>query len=188
VDLVEDPMIWLASLALAVEPGDVVFQRSRSDQAAAIEIATGSRWSHVGLVLEQDGALVVLEAVGPVRILPYAQWVARGVDGEVGVARPRVPVDAAALATAGRKFLGRPYDPMFSWDDERLYCSELVVKVYAAVGVELGELAPVSSFHLDDPLVARKLAERGLPLDRKVVSPESLWVDVDLAVVDPSER
>ncbi len=38
--------------------------------------------------------------------------------------------------TAAKKELGKPYDARYRWDDERLYCSELVVKAFAR-GAEL---------------------------------------------------
>lgn len=38
-----------------------------------------------------------------------------------------------------RAFLGRRYDPRFGWGDDRVYCSELVVKAYErAAGISFG--------------------------------------------------
>ena len=42
---------------------------------------------------------------------------------------------------AGSQFLGRPYDLTFDWSHDRMYCSELVYKVYdRALGIKIGDL------------------------------------------------
>lgn len=160
--------------------GDVVFIRSTSEQAAMIALATDSPWTHTGIVWEQGGALVVLEAVGPVRVVPLADFLGRAKDGLWSAGRPPEGVDLDAVEAAARGMLGRPYDAAFAWDDERLYCSELVVKAFAAGGLALGELRPVSSFRVDDPRIRDGLRARGIPADRLVVSPASVLADPDL--------
>ena len=41
----------------------------------------------------------------------------------------------------GRQLEGKHYDFWFEWSDERIYCSELVWKIYRrGLGIELGEL------------------------------------------------
>lgn len=38
--------------------------------------------------------------------------------------------ELSPLSKSGvEKFLGKPYDPTFSWGDEKIYCSELVAKL-----------------------------------------------------------
>ena len=51
--------------SLRLQDGDLVFQESRSTQSAAIIAATHSHWTHMGIVLIDDGKAVVLEAVQP---------------------------------------------------------------------------------------------------------------------------
>ena len=65
----------------AAEPlrdGDIIFHTSRSGQSLAIQRATHSPLSHVGLVFFRDGKPFVLEAVATVRYTPLAQWTVRG--------------------------------------------------------------------------------------------------------------
>src|SRR4029450_4899746 len=50
-----------------LRPGDIVFQTSRSTQSQAVQLATHSRYSHMGLVLHHSGELEVLEAAGQVK-------------------------------------------------------------------------------------------------------------------------
>jgi hypothetical protein len=67
-----------------IKPGDLVFQRSGSDQAGAIAYLTKSELTHVGVVFKIGGAWNVYEAVGPVKITPLASWIARGQGGHHG--------------------------------------------------------------------------------------------------------
>ncbi len=164
--------------------GDLVFQDSRSSQAGWIREATDSPWSHVGVVVELSDRRVVLEAVEPVRLTEWEVWKARG-DGVFGARRLEGITDAdrASLVSAGEKMLGRPYDLAFAWDDDRLYCSELVTKLFAEVGVTLGERERVDDFPLT-PEMRAGLEQRGIPLDREVVTPASIYADPDLIPVE----
>lgn len=41
----------------------------------------------------------------------------------------------------GEKFKGKPYDIYFEWSDDKIYCSELVWKIYKhALDIEIGQL------------------------------------------------
>ncbi len=189
------PLAEAAAPEAVLRPGDVVFQRSTSAQAEAIAHATHSELTHVGVVLDHDGALAVLEAVQPVKWTDPAAWVARGVPGSVLVRRladpaPLVaPGASAALARVAAGFLGRNYDLAFSWSDDRLYCSELVHKLFArALGVDLSPLRTLREFDLLDPVVAPALAARygkHVPFDEPVVAPSDLAASVLLTPVSP---
>src|SRR5262245_61817018 len=119
--------------------GDIVFHTSRSAQSEAIQRATHSAYSHMGLVFLRDGVPYVLEAVETVRYTPLDRWIARGAGGRYAVKRLRralAAADAAKLRAAAKAFAGKPYDPYFAWSDERIYCSELVWKAYQrALGI-----------------------------------------------------
>ena len=149
-----------------VRDGDIIFQTSRSAQSAAIQKATHSPYSHMGLVLHRDGKPYVLEAIGPVKYTPLAEWIKRGVAGKCIVKRLRdehaiTPEAVEKLRTAARVFEGKAYDLAFGWSDERIYCSELVWKLYdRALGIDIGELQPLRTLDLSDPIVRAKLSER----------------------------
>ena len=51
----------------ALRDGDIIFHTSRSAQSLAIQRATHSPYSHMGLILYRNGQPYVFEAVGPVR-------------------------------------------------------------------------------------------------------------------------
>jgi uncharacterized protein YigE (DUF2233 family) len=179
-------------VATGLRDGDVVLQRSTSSQAAAIAQATGSEWTHTGLVRLVGGEPHVLEAVQPVKLTPYAEWVARGIGGRVRVRR-HVMAEAiwteerlAALDALQATWLGRNYDLRFEPGDDALYCSELVREAYLqAAGVEVAPLRPVSSYHVDDPGLRAAMAQRWgqVPEAMLVVAPSDLaaaegWVEV----------
>jgi len=194
---------WAIALAappvpagLQVKEGDLVFQRSQSGQSKAVALATGSPYTHMGVVLVQDGQPVVLEAVQPVKMTPLARWIARGDGGRVVVKRLR---DADRVLTGdvrdrmhrlGAAWLGRPYDLQFRWDDERLYCSDLAYKLYErAAGIRIGVLRKAGDFNLASPEVQRLMAKRfggtqaAFDPKEKVISPQSMFEDPQLVTV-----
>jgi|SRR5207249_2283218 len=171
--------------AAAVRDGDIVFQTSRSAQSQAIQLATHSPYSHMGLVLIRHGEPFVFEAVAHVQLTPFMEWTHRGEGGRYVAKRLRDstlladPAKLSALERAALAFTGRPYDPYFEWSDERVYCSELVWKAYdRGLGVQLGALAPLSTFDLSSQLVRTKLAERygdKVPSGEQVISPAAIF-------------
>ncbi len=173
---------------MAGEPwreGDLLFQTSRSSQSAAIQAATHSKWSHMGLLFRKEGRWMVLEAVQPVKYTPLQAWIRRGEGGHVEAKRVKASVqrltasDLAKLQRTGERFLGRPYDLTFEWDDRRIYCSELVWKAYErALGLKLGRLQTLADSDLSASAVKRKMAERfpkGLPIGMSVISPQAMF-------------
>ena len=173
--------------------GDIVFQTSRSSQSLAIQRATHSPYSHMGIVYVRDGKPVVFEAIEPVTTTPLERWIARGKGGHFVVKRLR---DADRILTrkalrrmlqVGRTFQGKHYDLYFEWSDDRIYCSELVWKVFdRALGVKLGELQTIGQFDLSDPLVKAKVNERWggpPPSNEQVVSPAAIYASNLLVTV-----
>ena len=158
--------------------GDIIFHASRSAQSAAIQRATHSRYSHVGIVFHRDGKPFVFEAIATVRYTPLANWIARGEGAHYIVRRLKAgvtPAKANELRSAAEKYANKPYDLYFEWSNERIYCSELVWKAYhEALGVELGVRQKLREFDLSDPVVKAKMRERygtRVPLDEPVISP-----------------
>jgi hypothetical protein len=181
---------------LALQDGDLVFHRSHSAQSAAVAAATRSKYTHMGVVLVEDDKPMVLEAVQPTKLTPFSAWVARGERGKVVVKRLKNATDIFTpqvrkrMHEMGRAWLGRPYDLLFQWDDDRLYCSELVYKLLdRAAGVQVGKVQKASEFDLSNPEVQKKLKERfgdgktTFNPDEPVVSPQSMFDDPKLVTV-----
>ena len=173
--------------------GDIIFHTSRSAQSLAVQRATGTRYSHMGLIFIRDGKPFVFEAVSPVKYTPLDRWIARGEGGRYVIKRLKnassvlTPRAVQRLRQTAREFEGRPYDLSFEWSDDRLYCSELVWKVYdRALGIHLGELQKLREFNLSDPVVRAKLHERyadHVPMDEPVISPGAVFDSTALETV-----
>jgi hypothetical protein len=168
-----------------LQDGDIVFQESRSAQSSAIQLATGSRYSHMGIIYLVNGEAQVFEAVEPVKSTPLDEWVARGAEGHFVVKRLAdadellTPSALQKMLDAGRSFVGKHYDLRFEWSDDRIYCSELVWKIYnRALGLEIGDLETFGDFDTLDPAVQKKIVERWgrqPPLDQVVISPATMF-------------
>ncbi|MEM8074972.1 YiiX family permuted papain-like enzyme [Morganella morganii subsp. sibonii] len=164
------------------QQGDIIFHTSRSSQSLAIQKATGSVYSHMGIILLRDGKPYVYEAAKTVRFTPLAQWIARGIGSRYVVKRLKKPLSASQQQQLYRQALhyqSRPYDLTFSWDDERIYCSELVWKIYKnALNTEVGQLQTLREFDLSSPEVQAKMKERygeHIPLNETVISPVAMF-------------
>ncbi len=163
--------------------GDIVFHISRSEQSVAIQRATGSRYSHCGLVVVSGGSTWVIEAVGPVRIVKLEEWALAGKERRYVARRPVEGVldSAAAVAVfhAARDFMGTPYDSRFEWDDNTIYCSELVWKAFKrGANVELCATKRLDDMNLKDSEVQRDMVRRygnNIPFSEQVVSPGMLF-------------
>jgi uncharacterized protein YycO len=171
-------ILAMAADAADLRDGDIIFHTSRSAQSLAIQRATHSPYSHVGVIIFRDGKPYVFEAISTVQYTPLSRWTARGEGGRFVVKRLKralTETEKAKLRTAARVYEGKPYDLYFEWSDQRIYCSELVWKIYdRALGVKLGELQKLREFDLTDPAVRAKMRERydtKVPLDEPVISP-----------------
>lgn len=176
--------LFVASHSWAYQPrtGDIVFHTSTSAQSAAIQAATHSAYSHVGVVVHDQGSPKVLEAVEPVKLTSLQAWLKRGKGQHYVIKRLKQPLAASAAAQMeldAKRFIGKPYDLTFEWSDDRIYCSELVWKLYkGSAGIELAPLSKLKSFDLTSPAVRSKLKERygsQVPLDEPVVPPSALF-------------
>lgn len=185
-------LLSIAPTAYAYTPkdGDIVFQTSRSSQSLAIQTATTSPYSHVGVVLIRKGKPYVLEAIQPVRFTPLKAWLDHGQNGHYVVKRTKQPLTQTAIAQLHRHakdYLGKPYDLTFEWSDDRIYCSELVWKLYKqAAHIELAPLSKLGSFKLDVPVVQQKLKARygdHIPLDEPVIPPSAIFDSPQLVTV-----
>lgn len=153
-----------------LKEGDIVFQTSTTQQAPLIIAATHSQWSHCGIIIEKTDGLYVLEAISTVSLTPYQQWVDRGRGKRVGVKR----YTEEPVKIKYSKYLGKPYDLAFKFDNGKLYCSELVYDIYKRqLGVELCKPRPVRDYNLYG--MEKQLSKRGISKDQLVVAPSDLY-------------
>lgn len=181
------------SLTDQLRDGDIIFHTSRSVQSIAIQKATHSKYSHMGIIFFRDGKPYVYEAIKTVQYTPLKEWVARGEGGHYVIKRladaDRIltPQTVAKLRHTAKRFQGKPYDLAFEWSDERMYCSEPVWKIYdRGIGMQVGQLQKLREFDLSDPVVKSKMKERygnHIPMEETVISPGEMFSAVSLRVV-----
>lgn len=169
----------------SLHDGDIIFQSSDYGQSKAIQLATHSKYSHCGIIFRQGKDVFVLEAVQPVGYTPIEEWIRRGKGGHFVVKRLKnadAVLNTATIAKmkqTGKSFVALDYDLTFEWNDARIYCSELVWKIYKrAAGVEVGKLQKLREFDLSHPLVKQKLQERygnKVPMEETVISPAAIF-------------
>ncbi|TPG32111.1 YiiX family permuted papain-like enzyme [Flavobacterium pectinovorum] len=166
------------------QDGDIILQTSQSAQCEAVRIATNSKFSHCGIIYNIDGNWFVFEAVQPVKLTPLEEWIQHGKNNKYVVKRLKnaskvlTPEVLQKMKDYSQQFDGKEYDAYFEWTDNRIYCSELVWKIYKnAAGIELSKLRELKDFNLSDPRVQKILKERygnDIPLEEKVVAPSDL--------------
>jgi uncharacterized protein YycO len=143
--------------------GDIIFHTSKSSQSKMLQMATNSDLTHVGVIFYKGGKPYVIEAVQPVTITPLQSFINRGVNSEYKVMRPDVDLTESQKQTMmsyGKKQLGKNYDKKFQWGDDKIYCSELVWKMYKEAGIELCETKMFSDFNLSNPKVKEAVKSR----------------------------
>jgi uncharacterized protein YycO len=168
-----------------LKDGDIIFQTSQSGQSKAIQLATKSKYCHCGIIFKKGADFFVFEASQTVKFTPFDKWVSSGVGGNYVVRRLK---DADAVLTpqviqkmkaVNEQLIGKAYDRTFEWSDNKIYCSELVWKIYKrGADIEVGKLQKLREFDLSSEAVRTIMKERydnKIPLDEIVVSPASIF-------------
>jgi hypothetical protein len=168
-----------------LKDGDIIFQTSQSAQCTAVRLATHSIYSHCGMIYNENGKLMVYEAIGPVKLTPFKDWIKHGKDGKYVVKRLKnaesilSPAILAKMKRSGERFKNKDYDIYFGWNDDLIYCSELVWKIYKeGANIEVGKLKQLKNFDLSSKPVKEKLKERygdNIPLEETVVAPSDIF-------------
>jgi uncharacterized protein YycO len=168
-----------------IEDGDLIFQTSLSRQSKAIQLATHSKYSHCGIIYKINNKLYVFEAIQPVKLTPLNEWIKRGQGGHYVIKRLKnasqvlSPTVIAKMKKTGEAFYNKNYDLTFEWSDDKIYCSELIWKVYQrGAGIEIGKLQQLKEFDLSSPEIKKIMKERygnNIPLEEKVISPAAIF-------------
>jgi uncharacterized protein YycO len=168
-----------------IKEGDIIFQTSLSQQSKAIQLATHSLYSHCGIIFINKNQFYVFEAVQPVKFTPLENWIAKGKNCKYVLKRlkdseriiTREVVDS--MKQIANRLNGKNYDLTFEWSDEKMYCSELIWKIYKkTTGLNIGTLQKLQDFDLSDEIVRDKMKERygdNIPLEEIVISPASIF-------------
>ena len=193
-------VLWAGSVGCTqpyqgpLKEGDIVFQDMACSQSEAIKLATHSKYSHVGMILLKKGRPYVYEAVGPVKFTSLKDWTGQGEGGHFVAKRLKksdsllTPDVLEKMEKAALELKGKAYDWIFDWSDEKMYCSEMVWKVYnRATWLEVGHLQKLKDFDFSNPLVREQLKEKygnQVPWNETVISPEAMFESDLLTTVE----
>ncbi len=163
--------------------GDIIFISSSSGQGKAIQLATKSKYSHVGILFKEGDETWVYHAVEPVKKSMLSEFLTYSNDGQYVVKRLKVPLqDESVMNTMlkeAKQLLGKHYDIYFNWSDDEWYCSEYVWKLYKhATDLEIGRLRPLKDFDLSSPevnYIMKKRYGNKIPYNEKMISPGDMF-------------
>lgn len=164
-----------------LQTGDLVFQTSKSRQAHAIMAATGSPYSHVGIVeVDKNGNKKVIEAIGQgvVDNTPINAWIQRGVGARYAAYRVNNLSESQkkAIVTAAKSYVGRKYDIYFTSHNKDIYCSELVDFAFRSTK-KIGTYQKLKELQIDHKVVRNLIEQRwqGHPLCRRLKNFDDCW-------------
>lgn len=164
--------------------GDIVFIVNAGGQGKAVQLATKSKFTHVGIVFIENGKPMVYHAIEPVSKDSFEDFISMSTNKQYVVKRLKdqsllTPVVINTMLEQAKKQLGMHYDIGFNWSDEELYCSEYVWKLYnKALNLEVGKLRPLKDFDLSHPAVKEIMEERygkKIPYEEKMISPGDMY-------------
>lgn len=174
--------------------GDIIFQTNTAGQGRAVMLATKSKYTHVGMIFYEGSQPYVYEAVQPVKKTPLSVWITNG-EGSHYVVKRLINADSILTENVLEKikinfytFNNKNYDLYFGWDDQKLYCSELVWKLYKnCTGLAVGKLSHLKDFDLSSLEVKSILANRfgkNIPYNEIVISPQAIFDSELIYTVD----
>ncbi len=168
-----------------LKTGDILFIENNNGQGAAIQLATKSKWTHVGIVFIENGIPMVYHAVNPVmkstikEFLNYSsnkKYVAKRLNKEKTNLNQKQNNE---MLIEARQILNKPYDKYFNWGDDEYYCSEYVWKLFKHnYKIEVGSLKELKSFELTSPNVKTLMKKRygdNIPLSEMMISPADMF-------------
>ena len=168
-----------------VREGDVIFQTSKSQQSPLIQIGTRSKITHCGIIVMRGGKPYVLETLKTLVLTPLDKFIARGEDGKYWIKRS----SKENIKIKYAKYLGRPYDLAFKFDNGRFYCSELVYDIYQKqLGIQLAEPRQVKDYLIlftdRHPKLKRAMKRRGISKEQYAIAPVDIFNSEYLESVD----
>lgn len=168
-----------------VREGDVIFQTSKSQQSPLIQIGTRSKITHCGIIVMRGGKPYVLETLKTLVLTPLDKFIARGEDGKYWIKRS----SKENIKIKYAKYLGKPYDLAFKFDNGRFYCSELVYDIYQKqLGIQLAEPRQVKDYLIlfTDrlPKLKRAMKRRGISKEQYAIAPVDIFNSKYLESVD----
>jgi hypothetical protein len=198
---------WRAWARATLRDGDIVFRlgdartmRGILPLSLFIAKATGSPFSHTGIVSTVDGSIVVYDCSSDgIQRAPFEVWMLDCV-GSMGVKRLKPQHRHRIPGVLGycRKVYEQqvPFDYEFRMDDSALYCLELTEKAFRSQGMALSQPVRIGDWEylmsypltaLGIPLISRHMFDRPITLDQPVYLPgnerQGVWASPLLETV-----
>jgi len=167
-----------------LKTGDIVFISNSGGQGKAIQLATKSKYTHVGIIFIESGVVYVYHAVEPVTKSTFKDFLKYSADNKYVVKRlenqttlnDKTNEQMRAMAI---NLLNKHYDIYFDWKDNEWYCSEFVWKLYNRnYKIDLGVLRSMKDFDLSSKEVQAVMKKRygtKIPYDEPMISPEDIF-------------
>lgn len=166
--------------------GDIIFQETFGEQSKALKLVTHSKYTHVGIIVYLKNKIYVLEAIEPVKITPLDEFISRGKNKHFVIKRL---YNNKLFTEEGKnkfwknaqKYMGFPYDYTFEWDDKRIYCTELVWKLYKQTfNIQICGFKKYKNFDLSSSFIKKILIKRfgnlkKIPMEEKVIPPSIMF-------------
>lgn len=156
------PLLEIRTEGLA--DGDIIFRTGR-DLVSSLVLTQGdaAQFSHVGVILKQEGQVSVVHSLpedansaSGVQIETLTAFTSFDSTSDVAVYRLK-GIDSKVRSKVTEYILqqvGKPFDADFLLStDDRMYCTELVVKAFSIAGVELTANVKSIKIMLIDELV-----------------------------------
>ena len=168
---------------LEYQNGDMILQTNTSGQGLAIQLATNSKYTHIGVLFKENNEWMVYEAVQPVQKVTLSEFILRGENSQYTILRLKndslVKLDHVTQKMKNYllKQIDKDYDWVFNWSEEEMYCSELVYKAYLNAGIKISDTKLLKDYKLSHPIVQAQLKERygnNIPLNDTMVAPSDI--------------
>lgn len=166
--------------------GDIIFVSSSAfEEARAIQTVSKSPMTHCGVLFKEGKDWFVYEAVQPVKKTPLKEF-HKPDSGETYAVRRLKDADTVLnndnlekLHKAVKDQVGKDYDHLFGWGNDKMYCSELVWKAYyESTRQKVGQVKMVGDFDLSDPLVKKHVEARygkNVPVTEPTITPGGIY-------------
>jgi hypothetical protein len=184
--------ILVKETKIEYQNGDMILQTNTSGQGLAVQLATKSKYTHIGIIFKENDEWMVYEAVQPVQKIALNHFIARGENKHYTILRLKndslVKLDAITqnMKNYLNKQIDKNYDWVFNWSESEMYCSELVYKAYLKAGISIAKTKLLRDYNLSHPIVQKQLKERygnNIPLNDTMVAPSDIAKDQRLKVV-----
>lgn len=168
---------------LEYQNGDMILQTNTSGQGLAIQLATNSKYTHIGVLFKENNEWMVYEAVQPVQKVTLSEFILRGENSQYTILRLKndslVKLDHVTQKMKNYLLnqIDKDYDWVFNWSEEEMYCSELVYKAYLNAGIKISDTKLLKDYKLSHPIVQAQLKERygnNIPLNDTMVAPSDI--------------